>query len=109
MAACAEGSGSRAYELFMQDVKTVEEVFDKFSRQEFAIGPHKAFQFARELKRINVILVSQLPADQVKNLLLTPADNLDEAFRIALAQSPTSQPEIACMPLATSTIPFIQD
>lgn len=109
VAACIEGSGSRSYEQFMTEVKSVDQVLAKFSHQEFAIGPHKAFQFARELKRINVILVSQMPADMVRNLLLTPAGDLAEAFRIALSQSSASQPEIACLPLATSTIPFIQE
>ncbi len=109
VAACAEGSGSRLYEQFMEDVHTVDQVFEKFSHQEFKVGPHKAFQFAREMKRINVILVSDLPAEMVRSLLLTPARDLKEAFEMARALSGKDQPEIACLPRATNTIPFIPE
>ncbi len=109
VAACAEGSGSRLYEQFMEGVTSVDEIFNKFSHMDFTIGPHKAFQFAREMKRINVILVSSLAADRVKSFLLTPARDLDEAFGIALAKSGSVQPAIACLPLATTTIPYIQE
>ncbi len=109
VAACIEGSGSRLYEQFMEGVKTVDQVFEKFSRQEFMVGPHKAFQFAREMRRIHVILVSEMPPDLVKNLLLTPASNLKGAFHMALGYSKTNLPEIACLPLATNTIPYIPE
>jgi nickel-dependent lactate racemase len=109
VAACPEGSGSRLYEQFMADVHTVDQVFEKFSRQEFKVGPHKAFQFAREMKRINVILVSDLPAELVRTLLLTPARKLEEAFEMARAISGKDQPDIACLPRATNTIPFIPE
>ncbi len=109
IAACPEGSGSRLYEQFMEGVHTVDQVFDKFSRQEFKVGPHKAFQFARELKRINVILFSDLPAELVRHLLLTPAKDLTEAFELARSRSGKDQPEIACLPRATNTIPFIPE
>ncbi len=109
VAACPEGSGSRLYEEFMEDVHTVDQVFDKFSRQEFKVGPHKAFQFAREMKRIHVILVSDLPAKLVKSLLLTPAKDLEEALTKALSLSGIDQPDIACLPRATNTIPYIPE
>ncbi len=109
VAACPEGSGSRLYEEFMEDVHTVDQVFEKFSRQEFKVGPHKAFQFGREMKRIHVILVSDLPFGLVKSLLLTPAKDLEDAFTMALALSGKNNPEIACLPMATNTIPFIPE
>jgi lactate racemase len=108
VAACPEGSGSKAYEDFMQGVPTIEDVFSKFAATEFTIGPHKAFQFARELRRINVILVSDLGPDLVRKLLLTPARDLDAALSIGLKNAPIN-PQVACLPFATSTIPFIRE
>ncbi len=109
LAACPEGSGSRLYEEFMKGVHSVDQIFEKFARQEFRIGPHKAFQFAREMKRIHVILVSDLPDELVRSLLLTPAKDLGQALAMAQSASGKDQPEIACLPRATNTIPFIPE
>jgi lactate racemase len=106
-AACPEGSGSQPYESFMQDIHTFPEVFEKFKREGFRVGPHKAFQVAREGMRIQIVLVSEMDASLVSKLLLTPAKNLSEAFaKVQGGLSPASQ--IAVMPRATNTIPIIR-
>ncbi|MGD0707960.1 MAG: nickel-dependent lactate racemase, partial [Anaerolineaceae bacterium] len=103
VAACPEGSGSRLYETFMEGVQTPDEVFLKFEQEGFSVGPHKAFQIARELKRIHVILVSQMPDKLVKKLLLTPEHNvLDALKQVSPALDSVS---IVVMPHATNTIP----
>jgi lactate racemase len=103
VAACPEGSGSRPYETFMEGVQTPDEVFLKFEQEGFSVGPHKAFQIARELKRIHVILVSQMPDELVKKLLLTPEHGvLDALKQVSPALDGVS---IAVMPHATNTIP----
>jgi lactate racemase len=107
-AECPEGSGSRSYEDFMQGVTSPQEVFDKFRQMGFRVGPHKAFQVARDAARVKIILVSNIPAELVSHLLMTPAANLDEAFAIAtryLTAIPTEQMKIAILPRATNTVP----
>jgi nickel-dependent lactate racemase len=107
VAACPEGSGSQSYESFMQDIHTFPEVFEKFKREGFRVGPHKAFQVAREGVRIHIVLVSEMNAKMVSSLLLEPANNLQEAFaKVQAGLSPESQ--IAVMPRATNTIPIIR-
>jgi len=106
-AACPEGSGSQPYESFMQGIHTFPEVFDKFTREGFRVGPHKAFQVAREGVRIKIILVSEMESGAVSRLLLTPANNLHDALaKVQGGLSPAKQ--IAVMPRATNTIPIIQ-
>ncbi len=108
-AECPEGSGSRGYEEFMEGVSSAQEVFEKFRRVGFRVGPHKAFQVARDAARVRIILVSSMPASQVSGLLMTPAASLDDAFAMALQRlSPTLPAElkIAVLPRATNTIPI---
>jgi nickel-dependent lactate racemase len=107
VAACPEGSGSQPYESFMQDIYTFPEVFDKFKREGFRVGPHKAFQVAREGVRIQIVLVSEMDDELVSKLLLTPADSLQQALG-KIQGGLSSASHIAVMPRATNTIPIIK-
>jgi nickel-dependent lactate racemase len=103
-AACPEGSGSAAYEEFMRGVSTVNSVFEKFSQMEFRVGPHKAFQVARLLKTFRIILVSQIPAETVKALLMEPAATVQDAYNLVMATWSDSC-TVAILPHATTTLP----
>jgi nickel-dependent lactate racemase len=87
----------------MESLQTPDQVFLKFEQEGFRVGPHKAFQIARELKRIHVVLISQMPDELVKKLLLTPRHGvLDALNQVSPALDGLS---IAVMPHATNTIP----
>lgn len=104
VARCPEGSGSKGFEDFMFSVDTPEKALEQFKLREFVVGPHKAFQFARELVRIKVILVSGLDSELVKKLMLLPAANLQDA--ISKARNLVSpNPAFAILSHATNTIP----
>jgi len=107
VAACPEGSGSRSYEQFMDGVSSHEAVFEKFTREGFRIGPHKAFQIAREAMRLRILLVSEMPDELAKRLLLFSTDDLQKAFSLAIERSNDSL-RIAILPRATNTIPDFQ-
>ncbi len=112
VAACPEGAGSKAYEDFMQGIKTPDEVFAKFQSQGFRVGPHKAFQVARDASRVQIILQSLLPKDLVKSLLMTPAANLSEAMVLAYDYLSPTLPQdihIAVLPRATNTVPIVEN
>lgn len=104
VAACPEGSGSDKYEQWMEGMTAYETVFARFQREGFQVGPHKAFQIARDAARVRVLLVSEMPDDFVQRLLLTPASSLDGALCQALDNlAPTAR--IGVMPWANATIP----
>lgn len=105
VAACPEGSGSKAFEDFIKDIEKPQDVFPKFEREGFQIGPHKAFQFARELIRIKVILVSEMPSDFVHSLFLIPERGVQTAYELALTMVP-HDPTLAIMPHAINTTPL---
>jgi lactate racemase len=103
-AACNEGTGSESYEKFMQDVHSVDQVFDKFKNQEFRVGPHKAFQVARLLSQFRIFLVSNIPVDLTTRLLMQGTPSLQEALDACLKQNQPIR-NIAILPHATTTIP----
>jgi hypothetical protein len=74
----------------------------------FQVGPHKAFQVAREAQRVQIILVSSIDPKLVSHLLMAPASTLDEAIRLAMEFLSPTQPgdlRIAALPRATNTVP----
>lgn len=103
-AACPEGSGSAAYERWLDGKSSFDDVFRGFAAEGFRVGPHKAFQIARDASRVRVVLLSEMEPAFVRRLLLTPARNLDEALAAALDHLP-AQARIGVMPLANATIP----
>jgi nickel-dependent lactate racemase len=107
VAACPEGTGSDNYEAWMKGLTSYEAVFERFQQEGFRVGPHKAFQIARDAARARVLLVSEMQAGFVRSLLLTPVVSLDQALSLALADlSPAAR--IGVMPLANATIPVLQ-
>jgi nickel-dependent lactate racemase len=104
VAACPEGSGSMAYEEFMQGVTSFDQVFQKFHDQGFRVGPHKALQVALVGRRVRLVVVSELLEGQVRNFLLTPAQDLQSAYVLAASTLPES-PRVAILPHATNVIP----
>jgi lactate racemase len=105
-AACPEGSGSKGFEDFMQGISTCEQAFAKFREQGFKVGPHKAFQIAREAVRIKIHLVSEIDPELVKKWFITPEMDLNEAVRKSLKNYPDLK-RVAVMPAATNTIPIV--
>jgi lactate racemase len=107
IAACPEGSGSEAYENFMDGLDSYEAVFEKFKKVGFHVGPHKAIQVAQIASHKRVIVVSQIPPELIYHLLLTPAPDLQSAFELVQKKLPPV-PTIAILPHATNTIPVLE-
>jgi nickel-dependent lactate racemase len=104
VAACPEGAGSQSYERWMAGMTSYDAVFERFEREGFRVGPHKAFQIARDAARAQVFLVSHMPPDLVRRLLLTPAGSLEAAIALARDSLPP-RARVGVMPWANATIP----
>lgn len=105
VAECREGSGSRLCEQFLDGVDSPEGVGDKFQQEGFSIGPHKAYQIARDATRLNLFLVSDLPDDLARKFFFRPARSISQALEVILPCLPASA-RIAILPSATHTIPY---
>jgi nickel-dependent lactate racemase len=106
VAACPEGAGSDKYEKWMQDKYSYQDIFDGFEADGFRVGPHKAFQIARDASRVNLLLVSDMPPSFARGLLLNPVRDLQEGLSMALNRLP-ARAKIGIMPLANATIPVL--
>jgi lactate racemase len=106
VAACPEGTGNRSYEDWVTGMVSHQAVLERFQGEGFRIGPHKAFQIARDAAPRRVLMVTQMPPDLVQRLLLTPCASLEAALAIALPGLPPAA-RVGIMPWANATIPTL--
>jgi len=107
-AACPEGTGSPHYEEWMPGKTSYEDVFRQFSAEGFRIGPHKAYQIARDASKVNFMFYSEMDTDLSKALLLNPVTDLQAALDAALADLQPDE-HVGFLPHASSTIPYIEE
>jgi len=106
-AACPEGTGSPHYEGWMVGKKSYAEVLDRFHAEGFRIGPHKAFQIARDAAKTRLLFCSEMDEQLSRSLLLNPVKDLQTAVDLALPDLLPGE-RIGVLPHASSTIPFIE-
>ncbi len=109
LAACPEGAGSDHFEAYVHSKNSYQQILADFSTETFSVGPHKAFQIARDAVRTQIILVTDMPEEVVKGLYLEPCSPKQVNAKIAhiLESLPSSSP-IALMPMGTTTIPTLK-
>ncbi len=110
LAACPEGSGSKTFEDYVIHTESHEDTLKKFNQGYFEIGPHKAFQIAREAVRVNILLVSDIPAGLVSQWKLTPStpEGINQVIKAIISKLP-KRPHIAILPAATRTMTEVND
>ncbi len=91
VAECREGVGNGIgasnYESWMKKYKTKEEV-EKELNKEFNIGGHKAYYQLKAMEKANIILVTDMPREEVENTYrlnysVSPDEALKQAFESA--------------------------
>jgi hypothetical protein len=82
-----------------------KQVIQRFREEGFRIGPHKAFQIARDASEFQLMFISDMEESLAKALLLNPVKDLPTALNIALSDL---QPggRIGILPFAALTIPY---
>lgn len=105
LAQCSEGSGSASFENYIANAESFQSILKDFNQGFFQIGPHKAFQIAREAQRVKLTLVSDLPTRTVEKWKLTPGKlkNINQVIDQYTAIMPDNSP-IAILPAATRTM-----
>jgi len=107
-AACPEGAGSETYETWVAERGSHADVLQAFAAEGFRVGPHKAFQIARDAANLNVQWVSEMDTAYAQKLLLNPATDLQSALDAALANLPNDA-RIGVMTAANATIPALRE
>lgn len=105
LAACPEGSGSQGYETFIGQAGSHQAVMDQFQSGFFEVGPHKAYQIARDALRTRIVLVSEIPPQSVSRWQLTPSQP-DKLVALLgwLADQLPGHARVAVLPAATRTM-----
>ena len=107
-AACPEGSGSPHYEDWITGKGSYDEVLEKFQAEGFRIGPHKAYQFARDTKNARLMFCSEMEDGLAQTLMLNPIKDLQVAVDLALADLQPGD-RVAVLPHAATTIPYLKN
>ena len=108
VAACPEGAGSRMYEEYVARFSSHEAVIEHFKSAPFQLGKHKAWQIARDATQVRLLMVTDLPPELARKLLLPRVESLDAALAIALRDLPRDA-RVGIMPVGNVTIPTISD
>jgi nickel-dependent lactate racemase len=106
VAACPEGTGSLHYEEWIRGKTSNEEVIQWFTEEKFRIGPHKAYQIARDASQIRLQFYSEMNTDFSKALLLNPIKDLQGAVTLAITELEPGE-RVGFLLHASSTIPYV--
>lgn len=106
-AECREGAGSQLFLDFLESVNTPSDAITKFSETGFKIGPHKAFQLARQAMQFELLIVSGMNDDLVRKMFLSPLTS-DTAFGL-IEKMIAGRRRVALLPNAVATIPFVRE
>ena len=102
LAECPDGHGEEDFYLAMKRFSSPAEIVEKFPKEPFKMGAHKAFLWARSLAKAEVHLCSIMEESLSRQFMVTPAKRLEETFGRLKGKYP-SPPSIAVMPKANST------
>lgn len=104
IAECIEGVGNNLFLKTMQEVKNPQELVEKFKKEGFEMGKHKAFLLCRTLERVKVFVISKLPNEVSQKLFLIPFSSVEKALKAAQRELGEDS-KIAILPNASSIIP----
>jgi len=104
-AACPQGTGEEHFEEWMLDSPSLDAIGERFRQEGFCLGPHKAYQIARDARDRSFFLLSDMPASDVERMHLVPVTDLQSL----LANHISTKENIAVMPYANATIPQTND
>lgn len=101
---CRDGLGAAEFLEWFQ-YKTLEEM-ERALKRHFTVPGYAAYKTAYTAQRRKLILISSLPAEEVKALGAIPAASLGEALRLAQAYLPPN-PKRILMPYGGNTLPIL--
>lgn len=102
---CKEGLGESTFEEWLISARRPRDLIDRIGR-EFRLGGHKAAAIAMVLEHADIYLVSDMAADFVKELFLTPFETVQDAYCAAVAKQ-GADASVLVMPYGGSTLPHM--
>ena len=101
-AECPEGHGDELFYRMMKEYKSPQEVVERFRKERFKMGRHKAFLWCRSLIKAHVHLHSLIDERLSRTLMVQPVKTIEDTLQKIGTQYP-GPPQIAVIPKANST------
>lgn len=103
LAACPEGSGSAEFDATVRKYPSPAAI-EKYVRQDFQIGRHKAYAVTRLMKKADFYLLSSMADEDARAMLFTPVHSVEEAVALA-SEKLGADAGICLMPQGSYTVP----
>ncbi|MHA1376852.1 MAG: nickel-dependent lactate racemase [Candidatus Helarchaeota archaeon] len=103
---CKEGVGNQVYKEWATKYRTLEELEEQL-RTNFLLGGHKQYYIEKILQYSKIILVSEMPDKEVKEIYkMIPASDVNDALEIAY-NIVGRDASITSLPYGTMTLPSV--
>ena len=104
-----DGVGEQRFLEKMRNAADMPSLLAELRRTGYPPGAQRAFVMAKVLERAHVIVVGSETPDVVRQVHMTPAADMDEAFRIAAQRIGRDNLDVLIVPHALLTLPIIGD
>lgn len=108
-ARCPDGPGDDGFVRWMKEARSLRSIIERFGREGFQLGAHKAFLLARNLVKARTFLVSELDEEAAGRFFLMVSSDPDDAIKKALrllAAERVTKPVVGVVPQGTGILPF---
>lgn len=103
---CKEGMGEHVFEEWMEEAKKPEDLIVRV-KENFQLGGHKAAAIALVLEKADIYMVSEMPADFVREIFMEPFTTVQDALDKAL-EVKGEDATVLVMPYGGSTLPVVK-
>ncbi|MBA7511959.1 Lactate racemase [subsurface metagenome] len=79
IAECSEGYGETTFKNWIEEANSPDDIIKRL-KNKFVLGGHKAYSIAKLTKEVEVILISSLPQDKVRQLFFISMENISQAI-----------------------------
>lgn len=108
IAACPEGAGNKVFTDWVMRSREPEDVFEVLRQEGFRLGGHKAVYLAKDLRRTEIHLFSDMEKDLVRRFFLHPVGDPNEIVSIA-SQRFGKDFRALVMPHGGDTFPLVEE
>lgn len=108
LARCPDGLGEGLFMQWMHEASSPHDVLERFQREGFILGAHKAFLLARSLDKFKTFLVSDLDEETTRDLFFVPSPTAQAAVDEAVEQCRNAgilNPSVIVVPQGIGILP----
>jgi len=104
-----QGVGEQRFLEKMAGARDIPSLLDEFRSTGYPPGAQRAYVMAKVMEKTHVIVVGSQTPDIVREVKMTPAGDMDEAFRIAAERMGRTDLDVLIVPHALLTLPVVTE